>query len=301
MFFRFRREISRWWFDVGAQAILNTPALNCRPDGQVTVVTQIYPPDVMMYLVAIKTFARFVPIKSVVVVGDRLTPRDQALIRAHVRPVELVDIQSVNTQGMPHGGTWERLLTILGLSASTYTIQLDADTITRALPNEVLECIAVNRSFTLGTAMGRFIISAQEASAAVKHLASKDAHVQIAAEVALSDIAPQPAYYVRGNSAFAGFGHGAHRIETLQTFSQQMVGLLGVDKWNEWGSEQVASNFMIANSGNPLVLPFDRYRYFHPDVSLDSCQLIHFMGTYRFARGAYRRLARKSISSLLAT
>src|SRR4051812_20819228 len=128
MLFRLRRDISRWWFDLGAQAILDTPALQCRRDAEVAVVTQIYPPDLMMYLVAIKTFARFVPVKSVVVVGDRLTARDKAVIRKHVQPVELVDIQSVNTEGTPRGGTWERLLTIVGLSASTYTIQLDADT-----------------------------------------------------------------------------------------------------------------------------------------------------------------------------
>jgi hypothetical protein len=253
-----------------------------------------------MYFVAIKTFAQFVPARRVIVIADSLSEQEKRTVRRHVDGVELLDMETVDTEDMPRGGTWERLLTIVRQSSTAYTIQLDADTITDARPAEVLECIAGNRSFTLGTGMGRRVITAREASAAVSHLSSPTAHVQVVAEAALDKISDSD-NYVRGNSAFAGFAKGAHNMDSLRTFSQRMSDILGKDKWKEWGSEQVASNYMIANSPNPYVLPFERYRYYKSGTRIDSCAFIHFMGTYRFAGGVYRRLAGEKIRSMLSS
>ena len=42
-----------------------------------------------------------------------------------------------------------------------------------------------------------------------------------------------------------------------------MEAILGTS-WFEWGSEQVASNFVVANSPNPIVLPLPTYSCFGP-------------------------------------
>jgi hypothetical protein len=254
-----------------------------------------------MYLIAIKTFAHFVPLRRVIVIADSLSEQEKRTVRGHVDAVELLDIETVDTEGMPRGGTWERLITIVKQSSTAYTIQLDADTITHARPAEVVDCVAGNRSFTLGTGMGRRVISVKEASKAVSHLSTPTAHVQIVAETALDKISGPGGNYVRGNSAFAGFAKGAHDMHSLRNFSQRMSEILGKEKWNEWGSEQVASNYMIANSQNPYILPFERYRYYKSGTRIDSYAFIHFMGTYRFAGGAYRRLAREKIRSMLSS
>lgn len=301
MLFSLRRRFSLWNFNRAVRPVLDTRPVICSPDATVTVVSQLHPPDVMMYLVAIKTFARFVPVRTVVVVGDGLSHNDKSLIRRHVEPVEFLDTRTIDTHGMPRGGTWERLITIVDRSALSYTIQLDADTITQAEPREVIECVASNRSFTLGTGMGRAIVPVDEASAVVQHLASPQAHIQIAAEIAMRQLSHRPAFYVRGNSAFTGFARGAHNMQTLRGFSAEMSALLGERRWREWGSEQVASNYMIANSADPYVLPFERYGYYRPGGKFDVCPFVHFMGTYRFAHGAYRRAARAMIESQLAS
>lgn len=300
MLFRLRRKAAQWRFNRSARAVLDTPPLACSPQGRITLVTQIHSPDLMMYLVAVKSFARFVPPRTVIVVGDRLSPAEKEVIRAHVQPVQILDIDQVDTADLPRGGTWERLVTIIRQTATDYTIQLDADTVTRAAPEEVLRCIADNRSFTLGTAMGRSVVNVEEASAAVRHLSGQNGHVQIEAELALQAVEPKPAKYVRGNSAFAGFARGAHSLEALRRFSQQMSNLIGRQKWLEWGSEQVASNFLVANAPEPCVLPFERYRYFQPGADLDACRFIHFMGTYRFGAGVYRRVALQFLEGIAA-
>jgi hypothetical protein len=300
MFFKLRRGIWQKLFDHSARAILATRPLVCQSDSQVTIVTQVYPPDVLMYLVALKTFSRFVSPRTVIVVSDRLSAREKETINAHVQPVEFLDIGTIDTHGTPRGGCWERLITIVERSASAYTIQLDADTITQSPPGEVLDCVTANRSFTLGTSMGRRVTSVADASAAVRHLATPRAHVQVAAEAAFDQLPHRDALYVRGNAAFAGFARGHHTITALRSFSDAMTMILGKEKWWEWGSEQVASNYMIANSADPLVLPFDRYRYYQPGVRIDTCPFIHFMGPHRFAHGTYRRLARQSIRTALA-
>ena len=73
---------------------------------------------------------------------------------------------------------------------------------------------------------------------------------------------------------------------------------MGARRWAEWGSEQVTSNFVIANEPNPLLLPYDRYlNFWNADLPGDA-RFAHFIGTYRFHRGAYAGATRKAISAL---
>ena len=79
-----------------------------------------------------------------------------------------------------------------------------------------------------------------------------------------------------------------------------MVALIG-DKWQEWGSEQVSSNYLIANSPNSFVLPYPKYAFYWKDADLIDSAFLHFAGTYRFDNGLYKKLSRQVIEQLKST
>src|SRR3546814_3230425 len=86
--------------------------------------------------------------------------------------------------------------------------------------------------------------------------------------------------YVRGCSGFAGFARGNNR-RIATAFSQAVSTLVGPQRWKEWGTEQVTSNFVIANNDNARVLPPASYiNYWGSPPSAD-VRFLHFVGTYR--------------------
>lgn len=300
MFYRLRRDLSSRWFDHAVRSVLRTPPVVLDPSSPTMIVSQLWRRDLYMYLIAIKSFTRYLRPSRVCVVGDRLEEAHHSLLSDHVQGIEIVSVAEVDTTGFPRGGTWERLLHIIDLSADRYVIQLDADTISLDSPQEVLDCVRQNRSFTLGTGMARGPLSLAQTSELVAEAARTNRHVQVMAEHAAARIPDQSLKYVRGNSAFAGFGRGNHSRAQVRYFSDQMRSLLGESKWNEWGSEQVTSNFTVANAPDPFVLPFPKYRYYQPGAELAGSAFMHFMGTYRFANGVYRRMALQTIDAFLA-
>ena len=70
---------------------------------------------------------------------------------------------------------------------------------------------------------------------------------------------------------------------------------------DEWGSEQVASNFVVANSPSASVLPYPRYACFDPDLASPSqVAFLHFVGTWRFHGGIFAAAAKTAIARLSA-
>jgi hypothetical protein len=103
--------------------------------------------------------------------------------------------------------------------------------------------------------------------------------------------------YVHASAGFAGFARGAFRMEDLQWFSTQMSGILGAQRWQEWGTEQIASNYLLANAPQAVVLPFPRYACFEPHLQFGEHAFLHFLGAYRYDRGIYKRRAAEFIAS----
>jgi hypothetical protein len=105
--------------------------------------------------------------------------------------------------------------------------------------------------------------------------------------------------YVRGNAGFNGFAKGSIDRQKVEWFSELMR-RLAKDQWNEWGSEQLTSNLLIANSDGAVPLPSPKYvsHWAHPDVSYDDSAFIHFIGPYRFSNGLYMRKAKAVIATL---
>lgn len=277
--------------------IYRTPPLRCDPSSSFVVLSQTYHADMNLYLVAAKSFARYLRPRHFVVVDDGLTESDRELLQQHLGEARFVRTADVDVGSCPRGGTWERLATIASVCKDHYVVQLDSDTVTRAHPDEVQRCIEANLSFTLGTSQGQCLVAAEEASRfAAQHAGT---HVQIVAERALKDL-PDAAStrYVRGCSGFAGFSRGSIDMGALQRASTLIEPLVGADKWREWGSEQVASNFLIANSPRAMVLPLSEYVNWSPRGDADAARFLHFIGDHRFKRWHYLGEARRVIVGL---
>ncbi len=294
---RLKSNMDRWWFNQRCVGIFDTPPVVCNPSSRIVLVSQLYHPDTTMYLLAAKSFARFVRPREFVIVDDGLTEQDKAVLEKHLGAVRIVRTGDVEVGACPRRGCWERFLTLSEESRGSYVIQLDSDTLTLTRPDEVLDCIASARSFTLGTFSGMKFVSVSEAARHARK--SESDHVQSVAERSLDRIdSASVRRYVRGCAGFAGFAPGALPREGIEQFSREMQGLLGERKWREWGSEQVASNYMVANAPNAIVLPVDRYPFWMPGVDMSSTVLAHFFGTFRFQGGMYLDTSRRIIREL---
>jgi hypothetical protein len=297
MFFSMRKKINRAWFNFRCSGIFNTPPVKCDPDSPILIVSQLHHPDMTMYMLAMKSFARFVRPREFVIVDDGLMPEDRRILSLHFDAIRFVQSEDVPLGACPSGGCWERLLTLSKENAEHYVIQLDSDTLTLSEPLEVLQCIASNRSFTLGTRTGRHTVGFDEASQFARKSTSN--HVQNHAERAMADYPNhENLKYVRGCAGFTGFASGQLLPEKIQSFSIQMEKLIGKEKWREWGSEQVTSNYMAANAADSLVLPVERYPFWGPDIDIGKAVFVHFFGVFRFMGGMYARQSLQVIRQL---
>jgi len=144
--------------------------------------------------------------------------------------------------------------------------------------------------------MGREITTAEAIAHQMKSYESE--HVQVVAEQNLEKLEGSGHLkYVRGSAGFAGFAAGSFSREEIEHISENMERLIG-KRWKEWGSEQVMSNLMVANSEEATILPYPRYCNFMPQTRHEECCFLHFVGTYRFKKGIYARKVTSIVSKL---
>jgi hypothetical protein len=257
-----------------------------------------------MYLVAIKSLYRFFRRGSIVVLDDgSLTSQDRSHLKQHLRSADILHIRDVALADTPKGGTWERLTLISQLVKDSYVVQVDSDSVTiNAIP-EVLEYVAANSSFTLlGAGSYPGIEPMPNAAQRAQQNGSKSAEPQAISERSLDRFPDSASFkYVRGCSGFAGFARGSFTRDILQQFSRTMQDLCGRPKWNEWGSEQVTSNLLVANSPKAGVLEFPKYTSYYAlkDLDYSRSSFVHFMGGFRFANGCYAGCARRVVCELM--
>jgi len=294
-----RMKLQKRVFNIRCRNIYHTPSIDCTDSSNVVILTQLYHQDMTMYLLAAKSMARFVAVNHFVIVDDGLTDDDRHRLSHHLGRVRFISTSFVRDKGhaVPSGGCWERLTSLAEINDQHYVIQLDADTLTINRPDEVIDAVVHNHSFTLGTPSGKVVVSAHDAAEYASTFESE--HVQSRAEKVLDKTqmfdAPK---YVRGCAGFAGFSPGTLNISRIEEFSAQMSALIGKEKWADWGSEQVTSNYFVANAKKAYVLPVDTYPFWAPGGDWKASRLIHFFGTYRFHGGTYARLGRQLIREL---
>lgn len=298
MFYKFRNKINKRYYDIQCKDVLKTPPIPGANDG-VIILSAVGNNDLMMYLVAIKSFFRaFGRGRAVVLVPDDFSESNLVMLIHHVNPVKVIRDSDVLVGKCPRGGTWERLVSIVDLIQSNYVIQLDADTVTFGDVSEVIECVERNRSFTIGTWSNQTIESMKVAREHV--LQAESQHVQILAEKNFDRLWNfETGRYVRGQSSFSGFAKGGFSRDELERFSVAMAEVLGEQKWKEWGSESLASNYIVSNSGESVVLPFPKYSGYVPGKAIARDRaFVHFEGTHRFRGGVYVRKSMEAIAAL---
>src|SRR4051812_22153719 len=117
---RYNRTIGKRLFERTAKHVADTPALVMR-DGALLYVSMLCHRDVYPYLAAIKSLYLQVGMGRVLLVNDgSLLPSDIDLLRHHIPLIDFVHIQGIDTGRCPRGGTWERLVKILELTASHF-------------------------------------------------------------------------------------------------------------------------------------------------------------------------------------
>lgn len=281
-------------FDRQAKAVLETPPVG-PGDLPCTTLSMVHTRDVIPYLLAFKSFHREVPSAQAVVVCDpSITPDDRRTLQHHIPHLQLRDAAEFTHPSIPRGGTWERLYAISEYAADSYTIQLDADTLTTGVAQEVLDGIASNCAFVIGELRDQRIDPLSVFSERAR--GAESAHVQNLAERSLDSLGlSQDTLYVRGCSGFTSFSRGHEMRSHMLDFSERMGRKLG-PRWLEWGTEQVTSNFVMANLPGATVLPYPKYA---PSSRAEAeTVFLHFFGAVRFRDRLYERLARAAVQTL---
>ena len=265
------------------------------------LVSMVCHGEAQMYLLAIRSFClQLGRVPELTILNDgSLTTEDLALLRRQIPSLQVYGITDVSTGTCPKRNCWERLFLICDLSQDKYIIQLDCDTLTSAPVPEVDALIRANRSFTLlGDRSWPEIEPMLDAHARLK--GSTSDQVQAVCERAFDKL-PEAGElkYLRGNAGFTGFAKGSLSREGIELFSERMRGIAD-GLWDKWGSEQLTSNLVIANTPGAAPLPAPKYVSYwnHPDIAYENSSFIHFIGPFRFANGLYLRLARKVIAML---
>lgn len=163
---------------------------------------------------------------------------------------------------------------------------------------EVAEAIADNRSFSLlgGEDSGTRIWPLTDFVGHFYPNGRTGDHVQMRIEEQLHTIARPEWRYFRGCAGFAGFSRGGPARALAAAFLDEMRRIIGPDDVTIWGTEQVASNFQIAQEPDSILLPYDRYRNYWGERDLPDARFLHFVGSHRYDRGHYAKVSRMVIA-----
>lgn len=285
---RLNTDYHRYQFMRSAKRIVETAPLT-RGNLPFTVLSMVHHRDVYPYLIAIRSFALWANPQRIVVVCDpTLSPEDQSIIRQQIPHIEFRRADEFTHPDIPRGGCWERLYAISEYAQSDYIIQLDADTVTMASITEVVDAACNQRGFVIGEKPAQTLVTFDEAEQTARPWQSPTVHVQGLSEFLLKETSLPDRMYVRGCAGFTGFPPAANIRNMLEEFSRQMQQKTGA-RWKEWGTEQVASNYLVANLHGTTVLPFPKYGT--PDVIDQNTCFTHFIGSMRFINGNYRKAA----------
>lgn len=282
MLYRMRRRLDYWRYDRLVAAIEHTPPLAI-VDSPLRIVSMVSKADVRMFLVAAKVLYRLLAEGQFVLIIDRDLPRrDRDRLRRHLSDaVEFLILEDLPVGRCQRGGTWERVIACLDLSREHYVVQMDCDTLALGDIPEVREAIRANRAFTLAEPLPLQTLA--EAAAWVERHIRPPTHIIDVAQAAFARYPEaERLHYIRGSSGFTGFARGGFDRSEIETFHERMEELVGPKRWREWGTEQVASNFAVANSPSPLLLPNPDYCNVTPSVDLARVRFGHFIGSFRF-------------------
>jgi hypothetical protein len=263
-----------------------------------TIVSMVGDAEVPMYVLTMKAFYRRIGRgRLVAIVAATMSEAARAMLRHHFPGIVLQPIEEIDTGPCQRGGCWERLLYILSRTEHEYVVQVDSDVLATAEDLEEIDaCIRAGTPFTLVDGVRR-IQTMRETAEAAKRMNTD--YIGVVVE-RLFEHYPEcdRLQYVRGSAALAGFAPGGTTRAEVEAFHARLEELVGAKRWREWGTEQCASNFAVANSPGATLLPFPRYSSFFPGGPREGVKLFHFMGSFRFDEGMFVAHARREIARL---
>src|SRR6266566_3960372 len=152
MLYELRDRVRRARFAGACRGVLHSPPIALDASAGMVILSQLQHKDVLLFLLAVKSFAGQVRPRAVYVLDDgSLSASDRALLGEHIPGLTLLERAEFRSAACPSGGTWERLLAISSLVRDHYVIQLDSDTLTVGSIDEVRDCIEFQTAFALGT------------------------------------------------------------------------------------------------------------------------------------------------------
>lgn len=292
MFYRLRRSLSYFQFYHQTKRLLETPAIRQRP-APLTIVSMVAAHDVHMYILAMKSLYRRLGRGRIAIVSDGVTPQSVDLIRKHLGEVDVIPVETIDTGECPRGGTWERLVHLIRRTDKEYVIQMDADVLCVGPIPEVLDCVERNVAFTLADGIPKKPLPEW----VEEGIARKSDNVVIDFEKQARRFPDADRFlYVRGSSGFAGFARGGITESALVDFHRRGLQTMG-PRWKEWGTEQLASNFLVANSPGSVPLPKPKYLSYERQEIPADIALLHFLGYCRFDKGLFAKFANQEIDA----
>lgn len=288
---RIRRRLTTEYYKTrymqAASEVLQTPAL--RPgDNPFMVLSMVHQRDVVPYLVAIKSFFQVTRPQRITIVCDpSIGQAEREVFKKHIPFVELRRAEEFQDARIPRGGTWERLHAIASYSPDNYVVQLDADTLTVAPLDEVSAAIRLQHGFVLGEQADQPMLTLERASHNTTEWEHR--HVQALSEKRMVEAGLSLPLYTRGCSGFTGFPSNPHMQAQMLEFSAKMAQCTN-GRWSEWGTEQVTSNYLVANAAHSRVLPYPKYST--PEVRIEEVAFFHFIGYVRHTNSLYREKTR---------
>lgn len=304
---RLVEEYFRFFYMRTAKRVLDTPPLR-RGEIPFVLLSMVQPKDIYSYLVAVKSFARQAnPSRIVVVCDPKMQAEHTDIIAQHIPHVEFLSAVDYQHDDIPKGGTWERLFAISALVTESYVVQLDADTVTTGEIPEVIAAIKQGVGFVIGEVKDQKLLSMAETAANARPKLKQNSHIQTMSEAAMEQLGfPDGSKYVRGCSGFTGFPQDENMRSKLLDYSRVMTKKFKGD-WSRWGTEQVTSNYLVANSNAAFVLPYPKYGT--PDETVigktedgltgNDMVFFHFIGSIRFLNNRYRNMTRVAIKETL--
>jgi hypothetical protein len=264
--------------------------------------------DLPLYLLAIKSLLRFYPSVAVVVYSDgSLDEPGQSLLLRHVpgcrvvrteeadrRAREVIGADTYLAQWRARDASWRRLVDTELWSPAAKRIIMDSDILTLRRPHELIDWIERGDSPVL---VGQ---PPAEAGPPAAPPAGAREHIQTVFKRQVGPLSAAlglPGKFLDGCTSGFYCCRAELDLSTVERLLRAATGL-GIPM-HEWGGEQCTVIYLLSEAGGRRFDP-ERYINFDPRCAgkINSVDLAHFYGTYRFYRNNYPALAAGIAQSL---
>ncbi|MFB9936540.1 hypothetical protein ACFFLZ_22085 [Photobacterium aphoticum] len=296
-----KERIERFRFQSQAHQIRSIQPIQYTPDPNVAILTMVGHDTLNMYLIAVASFMRQFGYGTIEVLDDGTLDDDDIAVLTRIIPlVRITKACDIETHGCPTYSSWKRLFRVLQLVENAYVIQLDSDIVAMKPLTEIHEKVKHNHGFAAGSAAWPEPVDVHFLDGIVKQWNNN--HVQSCAERIFKhlDYFKGGTRYLRGCAGFCGYPKGSFNLDQICALSNEIASHIGAEKWASWGSEQTATLCLLSKSEKPSILPWPHYQNFLFPTSnepTDAMKLIHFIGSNRFKRNDYRKLAQQVINN----